>query len=66
MSVKYEKINQTKVSGKGILKGIDSSGITIQDVKEGNIDVISFGDIESLLLEKEVNFSFGCKEIDEE
>jgi len=65
MSVKYEKTTNVKLTGKGILIGISEDGFEIEDVKEGTIDVIGFGDIKTLLLNKEVSISFGSKEADD-
>jgi len=65
MSVKFEKTTNVKLSGKGVLVGVSENGFEIEDVKEGTIDIIGFEDIKALLLNKEVNISFGSKEADE-
>jgi len=66
MAVKFEKVTNVSLSGKGILSGVDDMGFHITDEKEGGVDVISLDDIKTLLLGKSVTIKFSNKELDDE
>jgi hypothetical protein len=62
MAVKFEKVTNVSLSGKGILSGVTENGFEITDEKEGTVDIITLADIKTLLLGKSVNMKFTTKE----
>jgi hypothetical protein len=59
--IKFEKESKTKLVGKGILKRITETGIEIEDTKTGELEIITF-DMLASMVESEVSISFVSKD----
>ena len=61
MSIKVERINQTKFSAKGLLKDITETAFVVEDIKEGTVENLTFASLRELL-GKEVTIAIASKE----
>lgn len=61
MSVKKEEIKNTKLSAKGILNDVTEDGFEITDEKTGDVEVLTFEDIKTLI-GKLITIAFANKE----
>jgi hypothetical protein len=61
MSIKIEKVTNTKFSAKGLLKDITTTGFVVEDIKEGTVENLTFAALKELL-GKEVTIAIASKE----
>lgn len=59
--IKFENTEVTKISAKGKLMSIDENGISILDLKENTLDVITFENVRKLI-GKEITIAIQNKE----
>lgn len=62
--VKVENSTLVKISAKGILTGIDETGITLEDVKDASEGKILFSELKGLI-GKEITVAIQNKEVEE-
>lgn len=61
MSIKVERVTNTKFSAKGLLKNITETSFVIEDIKEGTVENLTFASLRELL-GKEVTIAIASKE----
>jgi citrate lyase alpha subunit len=61
MSIKIEKVTNTKFVAKGLLKDITTESFVVEDIKEGVVENLTFAAIRELL-GKDVVINISAKE----
>lgn len=61
MSIKVERVTNTKFVAKGLLREISNEAFIVEDIKEGVSEKLTFAELRELL-NKEVTISFASKE----